>query len=98
MTFTRPPVLLVALALFVAASACGGSSPTAPDQRASRMSQTDFTVGTGAEATAGKTATVQYAGWLYNETGQDKKGAQFDCRHALVRRRHRTVIKGSTPG
>jgi FKBP-type peptidyl-prolyl cis-trans isomerase len=42
-------------------------------------SQVDLTVGTGAEATAGKTVTVQYIGWLYSETGADHKGAQFDA-------------------
>jgi FKBP-type peptidyl-prolyl cis-trans isomerase FkpA len=38
----------------------------------------DTTVGTGAEATAGKQVTVHYTGWLYNPTAPDKHGAKFD--------------------
>jgi FKBP-type peptidyl-prolyl cis-trans isomerase len=59
-------------------SACGSSSPVAPDQNSVAYSQTDLTVGTGAEATAGKTASVQYILWLYSETGADKKGQQIE--------------------
>jgi FKBP-type peptidyl-prolyl cis-trans isomerase FkpA len=72
---------LLVLGLLVVAVGCdnGSSSPTAPDQSAIVYSQTDLTVGTGAEASAGKTATVQYAGWLYSETGPDHKGTQFDA-------------------
>lgn len=36
------------------------------------------TVGTGATATAGKTVTVTYTGWLYDGTRSNRKGAQFD--------------------
>ena len=48
-----------------------------PIRRRVTFSQTDLTVGTGAEATAGKTASVQYNVWLYSETGVDKKGTQL---------------------
>jgi peptidylprolyl isomerase len=47
---------------------------TAPAQ----FTKTDTVVGTGAEAVAGKTATVTYTGWLYSETAADHKGTQFD--------------------
>lgn len=72
---------LSVIALLVLAAACnnGSSSPTAPDQSAIAYSQVDLTVGTGTEAVAGKAVTVQYAGWLYSETGPDHKGAQFDA-------------------
>ena len=79
MTFHTTVRLLIVLTLTVAAAACGSSSPTAPDQTSVPYSQTDLTAGTGAEATAGRTATVQYIGWLYSETGPDKKGSQFDA-------------------
>jgi len=68
--------LLSAACLFAAAAACG-DSPTAPVNLA-RFSQTDLVVGTGAEAVAGKTITVHYTGWLYNESRDDQKGAEFD--------------------
>ena len=81
MTFLARLRSFLVLALFVLAAACnnGSSSPTAPDQRAIPYSQVDLTVGTGAEAAVGKSATVQYAGWLYSDTGPDHKGAQFDA-------------------
>lgn len=65
--------------LLVLAAGCnnGTSSPVAPDQSSVAYSQIDLTVGTGAEATVGSTATVQYIGWLYSDTGTDHKGAQF---------------------
>ena len=38
----------------------------------------DARVGTGTEAAAGRTVTVHYTGWLYDESRPDKKGAKFD--------------------
>src|SRR5215204_1191548 len=90
--------LLAVLALAVGVSACGSSSPAAPDQSSIAYSQTDFTIGTGAEATAGKTATVQYAGWLYSETGVDHKGAQFDANVYTFVLGANQVIKGFDTG
>ena len=78
MTFQSTARLLTVITLIVTAAGCGSSSPTAPDQSSIPYAQTDLTVGSGAEATAGRTATVQYIGWLYSETGPDKKGSQFD--------------------
>jgi FKBP-type peptidyl-prolyl cis-trans isomerase FkpA len=78
--FDRVRPLLVAGLLFIAAGCDNGSvTLTSPDQSSVPYSQTDLTVGTGAEATTGKTVTVQYVGWLYSETGTDHKGAQFDA-------------------
>ncbi|SRR6266540_2411647 len=70
--------LLVALALFISAAACGSVTPIYPDQSGVPYSQTDLIVGTGAEAVAGQTASVQYVLWLYSETGTDHKGTQID--------------------
>ena len=41
-------------------------------------SQTDLQEGTGAMATSGQTASVNYTGWLYVEGAPDNKGKQFD--------------------
>ena len=70
---------LLLLVLLVGAAGCdfGSATPTAPDQSSVVFSQTDLTVGTGAEATPGRTASVQYNIWLYSETGADKKGTQL---------------------
>lgn len=40
--------------------------------------KTDVVVGEGAEATAGKTVSVHYTGWLYDEAAPDHKGKKFD--------------------
>ena len=71
--------LLAATGVLVAASACGSKSPVAPDQSNVAFSTTDLTVGTGAEATAGTRATVQYNAFFYSDTAADHKGAQFDA-------------------
>lgn len=78
-SFVRIRPLLVG-GLLVLAAGCnnGSSSPVAPDQSSVPYSQVDLTVGTGAEAATGTSATVQYIGWLYSESGPDHKGTQFD--------------------
>jgi FKBP-type peptidyl-prolyl cis-trans isomerase FkpA len=70
--------LLAATCVLVAASACGSKSPVVPDQSSVAFSTIDLTVGTGADATSGKTATVQYNAFFYSDTAADHKGAQFD--------------------
>ena len=76
-SMTRLRAALVTAA-FAAAWGCGSVSPVAPDQTQVEYQQTDVVVGTGTEATAGRTATVQYTGWLYSEAAVDHKGSQFD--------------------
>jgi FKBP-type peptidyl-prolyl cis-trans isomerase len=39
---------------------------------------TDVKIGTGAEATSGKTITVNYTGWVYSTSAADHHGTQFD--------------------
>jgi len=69
-------------ALSFITTACGDDSNSNPNQPSQQpraeYSQTDLRVGTGTEATNGKTMTVNYTGWLYNPTGTDGKGSQFD--------------------
>ena len=38
----------------------------------------DSRVGSGAEAIGGRSVTVHYAGWLYDESQVDNKATQFD--------------------
>jgi FKBP-type peptidyl-prolyl cis-trans isomerase FkpA len=53
--------------------------PTAPEQSSAGYSTNDLTLGTGTEATTGRTATVRYVGWLYSVSAPDHKGGQFDA-------------------
>ncbi len=73
------------LVLLGVAIGCGGSSsPTFPSPSPSTppvpFSQSDLRVGTGADATTGKTVTVHYTGWLYDTAQPDQKGRQFESR------------------
>jgi FKBP-type peptidyl-prolyl cis-trans isomerase len=45
---------------------------------AAELSKTDAVVGDGEEATAGKTVSVHYTGWLYDEAAPEHKGKKFD--------------------
>ncbi len=96
----RPLVVLGLSGLLVFAAGCnnGSSSPTAPDQSAVVYSQTDLTVGTGAEATVGTTATVQYGLWLYSDNGVDHKGTQIQANTFAFLVGGGTIIKGFDMG
>lgn len=66
---------VVCLVLPVFVSGCE-DTVTTPTSSAP-FSQTDVRVGTGAEAVAGSTVSVNYAGWFYDGTKTDAKGVQF---------------------
>jgi len=76
--------LVVVAAALGATAGCGGggdngvpTSPTGPVVNVP-YSQTDIRVGTGPAAVNGNLLTVHYAGWLYNATAAEQKGALFD--------------------
>ena len=70
--------LVVVLALSVSAAACKGNpSPTSPSLNVP-FSITELRVGSGAEATTGRSVTVNYTGWLYDTAAVNNKGRQFD--------------------
>lgn len=89
----------VALLLAVAASACGGGSdtPTAPSVNVP-FSTVDVRVGTGAEATTGRTVSVNYAGYLYSATAPDNKGTPFDSGPFTLTIGVSNVIQGFSQG
>ncbi len=73
---------LAGFVLFAVTAACGSNgsssgSPSAPSANVP-FSQSDLRVGTGADAVAGRTLTVNYTGWLYDASRTEQKGAQFD--------------------
>lgn len=90
---------LFCLLLSMGAAACdfganSNGSPTAPDQSNVAYSQTDVAVGTGTEATAGTTATVQYGAWLYSDSGPDHKGNALEQNQFSFILGTNAVIKG----
>jgi FKBP-type peptidyl-prolyl cis-trans isomerase FkpA len=75
--------VITILGAAVIVAGCGGgsnNSPTSPSSPTVNVpfSTTDLTVGTGAEATVGRTVAVDYIGWLYSATAAENKGTQFD--------------------
>jgi FKBP-type peptidyl-prolyl cis-trans isomerase FkpA len=75
--------LIAAFVALLSLTACGGGSSgsTAAISSANNpaaLTKTDTVVGTGAEATNGKTVSVKYTGWLYNGSAANFKGTQFD--------------------
>jgi FKBP-type peptidyl-prolyl cis-trans isomerase FkpA len=68
-------IFLALAALLVGACV---DAPSSPSQSFAPFSQTDLVVGTGAEASAGKTLSVNYTGWLYDASQPNQKGPQFD--------------------
>lgn len=68
--------MLLLAAACVASASCS-DSPNAPSSSAP-YSQVDLLVGTGTEAAAGNTLTVNYTGWLFDPSKPDAKGLQFD--------------------
>ncbi len=75
----RRASLLVLLAALVGMAAACGDSPTEPGTPPpGQITTEDLVVGTGALAQSGTILTVDYTGWLYDGTKDDKKGSVFD--------------------
>ena len=68
----------VAVGCVLALAAVTGCSNSPTNPSAVSFSQSDLRVGSGTEATAGKTLTVNYTGWLYDAGKSDQKGLIFD--------------------
>jgi FKBP-type peptidyl-prolyl cis-trans isomerase len=74
-------IRILVLCLALGAAACGGgddASPTSPSTPSAPYSQTDLRVGSGTEASAGRTAVVHYTLWLYDPAGAESKGRRIE--------------------
>jgi FKBP-type peptidyl-prolyl cis-trans isomerase FkpA len=100
-SFGACAALLVAV---LSLAGCGGgggggsSSSTTVVANPAQFSATDVVLGTGTEATSGKTATVTYTGWLYSDTATDHKGTQFDAGSFSFVLGQKQVIDGFNQG
>ncbi len=74
MTSSRALIYLFAATLLVQACGGGDSNPSSPSTPAPPFAAIDLTLGTGAEATAGRSVTVNYSLWLYSATAPENKG------------------------
>ena len=75
---------LLLLTLTLPALACSGddptpSSPSTPAIPQPAFTQTDLVVGTGATASNGRFATVNYTLWLYDPAAVEQKGTQMEA-------------------
>ena len=57
---------------------CGGKPAPITPSAVSAMQTVQLKPGAGEPIAAGKTAVVQYTGWLYEASAPDSKGKQFD--------------------
>lgn len=80
--------LVCAVALLVGAAGCGSSdspsSPSPSNQPRGEFAQLDLRVGTGTSATTSRNVTVSYTGWLFDPSGPENKGSQFDSNPAFT--------------
>ncbi len=81
--FLMVPLALSLLVGVATLSACSESAlPPATEAKpvvsVTELVKTDVVLGEGTEAVAGKSVSVHYTGWLYDESKADKKGVKFD--------------------
>ena len=80
-TVTRAILAILLSAAIGAAAACGDDSSGSPNAPTTlprvEYNQTDLVVGTGTEATNGRTLSVHYTLWLYDPAGTNGKGRQI---------------------
>jgi FKBP-type peptidyl-prolyl cis-trans isomerase FkpA len=69
---------LIVVAVAALVSGCKSSTPTSPSPDVA-YSQTDLRVGTGTEATTGRSVTVTYALWLYDANAAQNKGRAVEA-------------------
>jgi FKBP-type peptidyl-prolyl cis-trans isomerase FkpA len=76
----KPTLSAFAFGLMVALSTAPAfaQKAAATSQPAKGLQTIDTVAGKGAVATAGKTVTVHYTGWLYSPKADKQHGAQFD--------------------
>ena len=69
----------ILLMTLLAAAGCGSANSTGPSPTSVGVfTMTDLALGTGPTAAVGSRVTATYAGWLYDTSTADGKGAQFD--------------------
>ena len=81
--FLFVPLAVVLSATVLSANGCSKSVETNQENSmnvsgVTELIKTDVVVGEGEEATAGKTVSVHYTGWLYDEAAADHKGKKLD--------------------
>jgi FKBP-type peptidyl-prolyl cis-trans isomerase FkpA len=68
----------VAIVVAIAVAAGCAAEENMAQSKITELIKTDETIGTGHEAAPGRTVTVHYTGWLYDQSTPDHKGKKFD--------------------
>ena len=90
----RKPLLVIAVALLASGCESGSSNPIDPSQVDIEFTTTDLVVGTGNQAANGNVATVNYTGWLFDRSGTESKGRQFQTGTVVVTLGRRQIVPG----
>jgi FKBP-type peptidyl-prolyl cis-trans isomerase FkpA len=95
--------LIAAFVAILSLTACGGGSGDSGSgsvavSNPAALVKTDNTVGTGLEATSGKTANVTYTLWLYSATAADHKGTRMESNAFSFKLGTNAVIPGFEQG
>jgi FKBP-type peptidyl-prolyl cis-trans isomerase FkpA len=69
---------LLPLLAVITLAACSAPPSAHATGQVDKLVTMDQKVGTGAEAKPGMKVTVQYTGWLYDDSAKDKHGKKFD--------------------
>ena len=73
-----PLVLLLAAGFFSTSAYSKQAAPKMEMGNMTKLITTDVKVGDGAVATAGKSVSVHYTGWLFDAAAKDYHGKKFD--------------------
>jgi FKBP-type peptidyl-prolyl cis-trans isomerase FkpA len=94
--------LIAAFVALLSLTACGGGgdsdSKTVNQNNPAALVKKDDVLGTGAEAVAGKTATVTYTLWLYSASAADHKGTRIESNSFSFKLGTNAVIPGFEQG
>jgi FKBP-type peptidyl-prolyl cis-trans isomerase FkpA len=74
----RIAIVVAAIAVAAGCAAEENAEESMGQSNITELIKTDETPGTGHEAAAGRTVTVHYTGWLYDQGKPDHKGKKFD--------------------
>jgi FKBP-type peptidyl-prolyl cis-trans isomerase FkpA len=69
---------LLSLLVVFSLVACTAAPSAQATSSVDKLVVIDQKVGTGIEAKPGMSVTVQYTGWLYDDSAKDKHGTKFD--------------------
>ena len=73
-----PLAVALTMAVVVTSGCSDGVEKSAVTNEVSGFIQTDVVLGNGDEAVKGKTVSVHYTGWLYDDDAPENKGVKFD--------------------